>query len=85
LALALSRKGVELSMVDLTESGCSETLRLVQIEYGKLGHSNNLRAIFIKCDVSNPGKTWYLLMLFFFWSSMHYFGSLKPFCWNKIY
>ena len=56
MALALSQKGVELSIVDMTESTALETLRLVQIEYGKLGYPNNHRAIFIKCDVSNRGK-----------------------------
>ncbi|KAI5073037.1 hypothetical protein GOP47_0011050 [Adiantum capillus-veneris] len=54
LALALAKRGVQLSLVDFSESAGLETVRLVQDEYSKLGHLQNLRAIFIKCDVTQP-------------------------------
>lgn len=54
LALALARKGVEVCVVDFSESGGLETVRLVLNEYSKLRHSQNLRAIFLKCDVTKP-------------------------------
>lgn len=54
LALALAKKGVQLSVVDFSESAGLETVRLVQDEYLKLGHPDKLRAVFINCDVSKP-------------------------------
>lgn len=54
LALALAKKGVQLSVVDFSESAGLETVKLVQDEYLKLGHSDKLRAVFINCDVSKP-------------------------------
>ncbi|MCO5603829.1 hypothetical protein L7F22_057982 [Adiantum nelumboides] len=54
LALALARRGVQFSLIDFSESAGLETVRLVQDEYSKLGHLKNLRAIFIKCDVTKP-------------------------------
>lgn len=54
LALALAKQGVQVCVVDFVESAGLETVRLALDEYSKLGHLQNLRAIFIKCDVTKP-------------------------------
>lgn len=55
LALALAKKGVQLSVVDHSEVAGLETLRLVEEEYAKLEiQFNRPRALFVKCDVSKP-------------------------------
>lgn len=54
VALALAKRGVQLSLVELSESAGLEIVRLVQDEYSKLGHLQKLKAIFIECDVTKP-------------------------------
>ncbi|KAH7440639.1 hypothetical protein KP509_03G003500 [Ceratopteris richardii] len=56
LALTLAKRGVQLSLVDFIESTGLETLKLVHDEYRKLADNQKLTAIFMKCDVTNPGE-----------------------------
>ncbi|KAJ7553369.1 hypothetical protein O6H91_06G095600 [Diphasiastrum complanatum] len=57
LALDLAKKGVKLSVVDFLEKIGQETVALVKEEHAKLKlPESHLTAVFIKCDVTNPGE-----------------------------
>jgi NAD(P)-dependent dehydrogenase (short-subunit alcohol dehydrogenase family) len=58
-ALALAKLGANITVLDLSEEGGRETVRLLEDERQKgsaYGMVSTPAAIFVKCDVTKPGK-----------------------------
>jgi NAD(P)-dependent dehydrogenase (short-subunit alcohol dehydrogenase family) len=69
LAVALAKRGVRISVLDLSPELAEETVRLVKEEHEKISYKPSTpSAIFIKCDVTKTGNfTWqfyYIPILF---------------------
>jgi len=61
LALALAKRGVQVSVLDLASQLGEETVRVVAEEHARVGYKpTSPSAIFIKCDVSNTGMIVFL-------------------------
>jgi len=58
LALALAKRGVQVSVLDLDSQQGEETVRVVTEEHARMGYKpTSPSAIFIKCDVSITGTS----------------------------
>jgi hypothetical protein len=67
--VALAKRGVRISVLDLSPELAEETVRLVKEEHEKISYKPSTpSAIFIKCDVTKTGNfTWqfyYIPILF---------------------